>query len=200
MLARAALSIALLLNLSLSASDLERAAAMARWPHSDAERVRFHDRYLFLTVDPDASRTIEAKVLQIEIVTEFRRMELIAEEHVRLNDSFGRGGVDELLTAIRPWKGKLAIYVHVQLPGCGEGCTPPIPATDVVIDGVGRALATPAVRAPFYARTGLSPTALGSMAEALFDADAVGQSTHDVRVFVSGRELARAGIDFASLE
>ncbi len=197
---RAALAIALLVNLSPSRGDLERAAALARWPHTDAERVAFHDAYLFLTVDPQAPLTLDTKVLQLEVVTEFRRMELIAEEHQRLGDNFGRAGSDELVRALAPWRGKLAIDVHLQLPSCGDDCTPVVPSTDVLIEGVGHATAAAALRGPLYARSGLSPAVLGSMAEAVFDADAIGDGTRDVRVFVGGRELARVAINFSSLE
>jgi hypothetical protein len=200
MVVRLVLSIALLLNLSLTRVDMERAASLARWPRTDAERARFHDRYLFLTIDPSAPLAGETHVLQIEIVTEFRRMELLAEAHARLGDSFGRGGSDELVDALRPWRGRLAIDVHLQLPSCGEDCSPIIPPTDVVIDGVGHAHTTPAVRVPLYARTGLSPAVLGSMAEGMFDAAAVGQRAREVRVLVEGRELARALVDFGKLD
>ena len=30
----------------LTRTDLERAVALARFPHTDAERTKFHDRYL----------------------------------------------------------------------------------------------------------------------------------------------------------
>jgi hypothetical protein len=200
MTGRAALSILLLLNLSLTRPDLERAVALARWPHTDAERVRFHDRYLFLTVDPHALPTNDTKVLQIEVVTEFRRLELMAEEHLRFGDSFGRAGSDEMLEALRPWRGRLAVDVHFQLPPCGEGCSPIIPGTQVMIDGVGARPASAAIRGGLYARSGLSPLALGSMAEATFDAAAIGQTTREVRILVDGKELARVAIDFAALE
>ena len=35
-----------LLNLSLTGTETERALALAQWPHTDAERVQFHDPYL----------------------------------------------------------------------------------------------------------------------------------------------------------
>jgi hypothetical protein len=200
MVAGLLLSMALLVDGSLSRTDMERAASLARWPHTDAERARFHDRYLFLTIDPAAPLAGGTKVLQIEVVTEFRRLELLAEAHARLGDSFGRGGSDELVEALRPWHRRLAIDVHLQLPSCGEDCTPAIPDIDVVIDGVGSAHASPAARVPLYAHTGLSPAALGSMAEAIFDARAVGQRTREVRVLVEGRELARVSVDFGRLD
>jgi hypothetical protein len=197
---RVAVSLALLINLSLTGADMERAAKLARWPTTDAERVRFHDRYLFLTIDPRAPLTLETKVLQIEVVTEFRRLELIAEEHARLGDSFGRGGSRELVEALRPWRGRLAIDVHLQLPSCGNHCSPVIPPTKVVIDGVGMAAASAALRSGLHAHTGLSPAALGNMAEAMFDTDRIGQTTRVVRAIVDGKELARVSIDFSALD
>ncbi len=200
MMAAVLFAVAAAINLSVSRADLQRAAALAAWPHTDAERVRFHDGYLFLTAERHDTRAVGPRVLQIEIVTEFRRMELIAEEHARLGDSFGHGGSDELLQAIRPWRGRLAVDVHLQLPPCGEACAPVIPPIDVAIDGVDVEHAHPAVRSVMYARSGLSPALLGSMAEATLDARAIGNASRVVRVIVEGREVARAAIDFSTIE
>ena len=63
-------------HLSLSRADMERALALARWPHSETDRTRFHDRYLVNIKGP----TVEYfSITQAEIVTEFRRLELIAD-------------------------------------------------------------------------------------------------------------------------
>ena len=60
----------------LSSADMEHALALARWPHSETERARFHDRYLVNLNGP----TVEFfSITQVEIVTEFRRLELIAD-------------------------------------------------------------------------------------------------------------------------
>ena len=177
---------------------MTRALALARWPHTDAERVRFHDQYLFL-IESSPSPASAPRVLQVEVVTEFRRLELMAEEHQRLGDSFGRGGLDEVETAFRPWRGSVAVAAHLQLPWCGDGCQAPVPATEVWIPGISSRPGQPAVRSVLYARTGLSPALLGSFAEARFDAAAIGQTVREVRVVVDGRELARVAVDFGAL-
>jgi hypothetical protein len=187
------------INLSVGRPDMERALALARWPHTGQERVRFHDRYLILIVDPAMRQTAIPKLLQLEVITEFRRLELMAEEHDRLGDSFGRAGLDEAVAALRPWRGRVGIDAHLQLPACGDGCHPPIPSTEISIDGVTRAAAL-ALRPVLYARTGLSPAMLGDIAEAIFDATSIGQTTREVRVTVDGHELARTRIDFSALE
>jgi hypothetical protein len=62
---------------------MTRALKLARWPATDADRSAFHSRYLFdVRVEPNAPIRID----RIEVITEFRRLELIAEHHARLND------------------------------------------------------------------------------------------------------------------
>jgi len=193
------------LNLSLSRSDMKRALALARWPHTDTERVRFHDQYLTVVDTHLSPLSMTPAVIQVEVVTEFRRLELIAEEHERAGDWFGRAGLDEVEAALKPWRGLVAIDVHFQLPGgCGPladvACSPVIPPTDVSIGGIGTVRAGQALRSFWYARSGSSPLPLGNAAEAKFDAAVIGQTTREVRVVVDGRELARVAIDFGALE
>src|SRR5262247_3733190 len=89
-------------------ADLERALVLARWPTSDAERARFHERYIF----PINGPTIEYFALQkVELITEFRHLELIAEQHARINDMFGRGGMKDVEDALQPWRGRLTVVL-----------------------------------------------------------------------------------------
>src|SRR5258705_6574622 len=66
------------LILSLAAPDMERALSLAR--SSEAARARFHARYV---VDVHAPAVEYFTVEQLEIITEFRRLELIGEDHAR---------------------------------------------------------------------------------------------------------------------
>src|SRR5436190_8215507 len=73
----------------LNSQDIQRATELARWPHTDAERSQFHKRYTIVVNGP----AVEYFALEtIEVTTPFRRLELIAEEHARINDLFARGG------------------------------------------------------------------------------------------------------------
>ena len=188
--------LALLVNLSVSRADINRALALARWPHTAAERTRFHDPY-FVFAATDGLGTFKTLVLQVEVVTEFRRVELLAEEHQGLNDNFGRGGTDEVVQVMRPWRGRVAIDVHLQLPDQND----PIPVTDIAMSGLGSLPAHRVFRAVAFARSTFPQQWLqGNMVEAVFDAAAIGQTSREVSVIVGGRELARTIVDFSKLE
>ena len=71
------------LVLSMSPSEIERAQQMARSRAS--EREQFHRRYVFDLRD--------ATVTQVEVITEFRRLVIITEEHIFRGDwMFSRSG------------------------------------------------------------------------------------------------------------
>ena len=197
MTGRVALSVLLLLNLSVARADLERAVALARWPHTDAERARFHDPYLIPVGRAAGPVVLTPVVLQLEVITEFRRAELMTEEHDLVQDLFGRGGTDDVVEAMRPWRGKLAIGAYLLLPGGADAWIPP---TDIRIDGVGTQPARLAARSAFHSSAQLRGSFADSILDATFDAAAVGQARRDVTVIVAGRELARASIDFSQLE
>jgi hypothetical protein len=206
MLSRLGLVIAALLNLSLTGADTERALALSRWPHTDTERVRFHDLYLTAVGANPSPLSATPAVIQIDVTTEFRRLELIAEEHARVGESFGRGGLDDVGAAMKPWRGIVAIEAHLQLlGGCAAtgdagSCAPVVPPTDIAIDGVGSVRAQQALRPFWYARSGTSPLQLGNVAEAKFAATAIGTSRRTVHVVINGREVAHAAVDFGALE
>jgi hypothetical protein len=59
---------------------------------------------------PSSTSAVEA----IEVITPFRRLELIAEEHARINDLFARGGIQDAEEALAPWRDLVAIVAHVR--------------------------------------------------------------------------------------
>ena len=194
----ALVGLALLLQLPLARPDLERAVALARFPHSDTERTQFHDRYLTALRRVSGPVTTTPVVFQLEVITEFRRVELLVEEHDRVQDLFGRGGTDDVVEAMRPWRGKVAIGAYLLLPGGTDAVVPPV---DIVIDGVGTAPARPATRGAFHTSSSLHGAMLAdAVVDAVFDAAKVGRTTRTVHVMVGGREIARADIDFPTLE
>src|SRR5215831_3055587 len=164
MLISALVSLALLLPSPITRVDLERAVALARFPHSDAERTQFHDRYLTVVGRTSGPATTIPVVFQLEVITEFRRVELLVEEHDRVQDLFGRGGTDDVVEAMRPWRGKVAVGAYLQLPGGSDAVVPPV---DIVIDGVGTAPARPATRGAFHTSSSLHGAML---ADAVVDA------------------------------
>jgi hypothetical protein len=186
------------INPALTPSDLKRAVALARWPHSDADRARFHGRY---TIRVDAPPVENWTVEQIEVVTEFRRVELMAEEHARLNDSWGRAGVTDVEDAIRPWRGLVSIVAHLGLR-TNMLYVGHVPAVDVALGGPNRIASIDVRRSDRYANCGDVAGCMltGGRVEVVFEAKAIGQTTRRVSVLWKGEELARVSIDFADLE
>lgn len=184
----------------LTALEINRALALARWPHSDAERARFHGQYVFAVNTPP----IESwAVDQVEIVTPFRRVELMAEAHQQANDLWGRGGTQDVEQAIRPWRDRVSIIVRVRLLPTLRYVTG-VPPIDVALAGPGPVAPIGLRRTPLYANWGLdAPGAraiTGGLIDAIFDAAAIGQTTQPVVAVWNGRTLARVGVNFGALE
>ena len=177
------------LEVDMSAPDIERALRLARWPASDADRARFHGRYVF-RIDGPVIGNLQLE--SIEIVTEFRRTELMAEEHVRINDMFGRAGLSEVTKALEPWRGLVFVVARVRLMSAGRLVG--LPPIDVALDSV-------PVRGDVR-RTNISNDEVlaGGLIETPFDAQSVGQMTRSVVVRWNGRTLGGARVDFRALD
>ena len=178
----------------LSRPDMELALALTRWPHSEADRARFHDRYI---VPVDGPMVDGFSVTQVEVTTEFRRLELIGEHHARINDLFGRGGLRDAEEALRPWRDRLSISAHLAFDLAKYKYITGIPSIDVVFGG-------PVAVAPLdVRRTGIYGNDSGlirGIVEVVFDAVSIGQTSRPVIVLWHGTELARVSIDFAQLD
>jgi hypothetical protein len=192
--ALAAASRAPALTLHLTPADMQRALTLARWPTPDRERARFHQRYLFAvngpTVDYFTVRTVE-------VITEFRRLELIAEEHARINDTFGRAGLGEAEEALRPWRGRLSIVVSLAFDPTRY--ITGVPPVDMVLEGPTLIAPLETTRGGVYG-TGARPVLIGCRIESTFDANAIGQELRPVFIHRNGSPIARPPIDFSKLE
>jgi len=187
------------IHLLLTRNDIERALALARWPRSDTVRAQFHKRYIVTVNGPP---TEYWAVEQVEVITEFRRVELMAEEHARINDNWGRGGIRDVEKSIRPWRGRVSIVVRLGLRANRPyvGVAPPV---EVALGGPGAVATIDVRRTDLYANCGgdLNGCALtGSLVEQVFDAVTVGQTARPLTVLWKGSQLAHVTIDFAGLE
>jgi len=173
--------------------DLQRALVLARWPTSDAERARFHERYTF----PINGPTIEYFALQkAELITEFRHLELIAEQHARINDMFGRGGTKDVEDALQPWRGRLTVVLSLAFD-ISRYITGP-PELRLAFDGPTILLPADVKSTGVYSRE-KKPILLGATIEAEFDSGPIGQEMRNLLIYRSGREIARVAVDFAKL-
>jgi hypothetical protein len=176
---------------SLGAADVERAIKIAKSP--DAERVRFHARYiapLHVTL-PDA--TLE----QIEAITEFRRAQLDAEERLRQGDHAFT--VRQVTDAIRPWRGKVTLALRLRFNPLNVLVS--VPPYEIAVGEAGP-VPLDVRRNPLYTlgHPGTASSLYGAVIEADFDAAQVGQTSREVRVILNGKVLARTTINFAQIE
>ncbi len=172
---------------SIDRADADRALKIAR--SRLAAREAFSNRYSIEVLAP----TVDLYTLErIEIVTEFRRMERIAEDRLPVDATFGAGGTDELIAAIRPWRHRLSVVAHLQLGHGLLGANPPV--TTIAIDGQ-----TPiSVTVRTFGGGKGPPTAAD--AEAIFDSTPITSSRHTIRVLCNGAEVARQEVDFSRFE
>jgi hypothetical protein len=171
-------------------TDIERALRLARAPTPDVERERFHSAYFFDVYAPPVD---DLALEQVEIITEFRRIEIIGEEHARLNDTFGRAGVTgEVSRAIEPWRGRVTVRARLRLLKAGNlAAVPPI---TIAIDDL---VAAPDVRRDMILN---DEVLVGATIEASFEARSVGQATRTVDVRLHGQPLGSVRVDFGGLE
>src|SRR6185436_12591166 len=98
------LAFAIALVAALSTSDIERAQQVAR--SRDSERTQFHRKYLF-DLPGDS-------VTQIEVVTEFRRLVMITEDHLRIGDQMFSRSVRDAEAALAPVRGVLTLKAQLR--------------------------------------------------------------------------------------
>lgn len=185
------------LVLSMSGTEIERAQALAR--ARDAERQQFHQRYVINLKDP--------VVAQIEVVTEFRRLVLLAEEHVFRGDWMFTRSIRAAEDALKPTRGLITLRAQVRFNPLNTFIEPPAYAFAVGAPAPASplgALATqlmPQYSVPFRTREGRDLSSLlGVNLEANVPADRIGQTAQAVGVTLDGKEIARAVIDFTKLD
>lgn len=185
----ALLTVALVLTV-LAPADVERALRIGRG--SEAERARFHAAYV--------ERLNSPEIEQVEVLTEFRRIVLAQEEHIRRGDHMF--SARQAVADVAPWHGKVTILVRVRFHP--QNVLARVPAYDIAL---GRDVKARAVRlTPLYAvrgpneRPGTATPLIGGLVEADFDAAAVGSSTRLARVGLEGKEVASTTFNFARLD
>lgn len=185
------------LVLSMSGSDIERAQQLARG--RDSERAQFHSRYLFDLRD--------ATVTQIEVVTEYRRLVLVTEEHILRGDWLFSRSARSAEQALAPSRGMVTIRALVRFNPLNTYITPPpyLLALGPNVSGAAptslETQVSPQYSVPFKARNGKTVTSLlGATLEADIASVQLGQSSRIVAVTLEGKELARTTVEFGRLD
>jgi hypothetical protein len=186
---------AVALVVSMSGNDMERALAIAR--ARDAERQQFHSHYVFKLTDP--------AVTQIEVITEFRRLVIIGEDHVLRGDWMFTRGLRAAEQALGSSRGMLTLRAQVRFnplntfiasPDYGLAVGTPAGAL-VPVD----TQLTPQFSLPFRNQQGKTITSLvGATLESTIPAEQIGQTSRPVAVTLDGKEVARVTVEFQRLD
>jgi hypothetical protein len=195
--------IAIALVATMGGAEIERAQQVAR--SRESEREQFHRRYVF-DLKGDT-------VTQIEVVTEFRRLVLTTEEHLRLGDQMFSRGVREAEAAMAPTRGLVTFKSKLRFhPLNTYADVPPFkialgPAASTAASAASSPLTPIDTRAsgessqPFKDGAGKRAVALlGATLQADIPAVRIGPGSRPLGVVLEGREIARVPVDFGRLD
>lgn len=181
----------LAIKLDLSPQDIEAALAIAR--SSEPERARFHAAYI--------QRLDTPFVEQAEIISQFRRVVLIAEERQRRGDRLFAYSATQAGAAVQVWTQRVALLVRLRFHP--QNTYVDVPDIRVTVDRDPQALVG-VIKEPILAlppgRSGEFVPILGATAEAVFDAAMLGQTTREFVVDLDGREVARVVFDLSAID
>ena len=181
---------------AMSGSDIERAQTLSRGRQS--ERQQFHARYIIDLRNP--------VVTQIEIVTEFRRLVTISEDHILRGDWMFTRSVRAAQEALAPARGRITLKALVRFNPLNAYVEAP-PYTLAIGDAQNSPLRdidtqlAPQFSVPFRTKDGETLTSLlGANLEAMVSADRIGQTARPIGVTLKGQEIVRSLVNFGSLD
>ena len=180
----------------LTERDIAHALSIASG--SEANRALFHAPYLVDVDDP--------LIEHVEIITEFRRFVLAAEEQLkRGNWMMARGGFDSkgqtIKDVLQPLGGQVSVRVRLRFHPQNNYVT--LPAFDILL-GEPTLLAidtsrTPQVT-PATGEPGTRDVINGATIEVFYNAPTIGDRSLPVRLLFESSEIARVVIDFSRVQ
>ena len=183
-------------NEVLSDRDISYAFSIANG--SEATRTAFHAPYLLAVSEP----TIE----HLEVITEFRRFVLAAEEQLKLgNWMMARGGFDPkgrtLKDVLRPVSGQVSIRARLKFHP--QNSYKNLPPFDLLV-GEPTLLAINASRTPHITTVqvdgGTIEVIQGATIETFYNAPTINDRVLPVRMIFEGQEIARVSVDFSRVQ
>lgn len=180
----------------MSEMDISYALAVANG--SDAARAAFHAPYEVAVADPMIER--------LEVVTEFRRFVLSAEDQLKAgNWMMARGGFDSkgrtLKEVLRPLAGQVSIRAKLRFHPQNNYVS--VPAFDILL-GDPTLLPLNAIRTPHVTpasgEPGTRDVINGATIEMFYNAPTIDDRVLPVRMLLDGRELMRVSVDFSRIQ
>lgn len=180
----------------MSDADISYALSIANG--SDATRSTFHEPYLVTVADP--------LIEHLEVITEFRRFVLSAEDQLKVgNWMMARGGFDPkgrtLKDLLRPFAGQVSIRAKLRFHPQNNYVT--LPAFDILL-GDPTLLPIDAIRTPHVTpasgEPGTRDVITGATIEMFYNAPTIDDRVLPVRMLSEGRELTRVRVDFSRIQ
>ena len=178
------------LRINIDQADVERALTIGR--STEAERARFHARYIQQVNAPFVERA--------EIVSEFRRVVLMAEEEIARGDRAFAYSITRANDALQVFRRRVSIRAQVRFHPLNNYVS--LPPVTMALVGNERALVG-IRRDPVYgfsAKPGDAAPLMGAIIDASFEADALSQARREFVVLLDNKELGRFTFDFADVE
>jgi len=179
---------------ALDQDGLERALQLAR--ASARDRARFHAPYVFTFDGPDLE--------ELQIVTEFRRAVLIAEDHLRIGDWMFTRSPAQASAALEPWRGLVVVTARLRFNPLNVYATmPPYTMTlQSAAGGTVRPVATSvtSILAPQASPDAGGQVILGALVACRFEEAAVARERREVRIVLGDAIVAAATVDFGAFE
>jgi hypothetical protein len=181
------------LKVDITHADIEQALTIAR--STPAERERFHAHYIQALNTPFVER--------IEVVSELRRVVLMAEEQIARGDRFFAYSSMRANTALQVFRRRVSVIARVRFhPQNNYVGVPP-----VTMSLIGNERALIGVKLdPIYAFGSGKPGVaefvpiLGAVVDASFPAEALAEAKREFRLSLDNRELGRFTFDFAAID
>ena len=180
----------------MSEMDISYALSIANG--SDASRSTFHAPYVVAVADP--------LIEHLEVITEFRRFVLSAEDQLKAgNWMMARGGFDPkgrmLKDILRPVAGQISIRAALRFHPQNNYVT--LPAFDILL-GDPTLLPINAIRTPHVTpasgEPGTRDVINGATIEMFYNAPSIDDRVLPIRILSEGREVTRVSFDFARIQ
>jgi hypothetical protein len=178
------------LRIDIPQADVERALTLAR--STEAERKEFHARYIQQVNTPFVERA--------EIISELRRVVLMAEEAIARGDRFFAYSITRANDALQVFRRRVSIRAQVRFHPLNNYVSLP-PVTMALVGNEAALIGIK--RDPVYGfsnKPGEAAPLMGAVIDASFEADALGQARREFVVLLDNKELGRFTFDFAAVE
>jgi hypothetical protein len=180
------------INRQLSNDDIDRALVIAR--ERERERAAFHAPYIHQLDTPT--------VQSIEVITEFRRVVLLAEDKILRGDRAFAYSSRAAAEAVKPWNNRVSVLARLRFHPLNTYVT--VPNVEVILDGPNAEAAFIGVlKEPQYALTvspGEQAALVGATVEGVFDAALIGRTERTVVLRLDGKPLVNTRLDFRAVE